>query len=202
MNHKANYSSIYFVIAMWIFISSITMPTAQANTAFGGIPEIPQIPAFLPSMVDVPATASSPIDGEWIISAIRKRIRIEGGRAYAVDSWIHLFVLRIEPMMVVIKDISRTGTGQYIGSDLPLMGAWSAQLLPNGTLKVAVAGAFGSVKYNLIPVRLDDQEMFNREKNGEYSTEEVYDDESYHEWSDNEEFTDYPEADEQDASPW
>ena len=41
-----------------------------------------------------------------MISANRKRVRIQAGRAFAVDPWLHLFVLKIEPMMVVIGDSS------------------------------------------------------------------------------------------------
>lgn len=130
---------------------------ANANPLEG---QVPQIPAFLPSMVDVPATESLPIDGEWVINTIKKRIRIEGGRAYAVDSWLHLFVLKIEPLMVVIQDIERTGPGTYTGQDLPLLGEWKAQLLPNGQLKVDVAGAFGPATYKLIAVNVDDRESF------------------------------------------
>jgi hypothetical protein len=111
-------------------------------------------------MVDVQATQALPIDGEWIISTIKKRIRIDGGRAYAVDPWLHMFVLKIEPLMVVIQDIERTGSGEYTGKDLPLLGEWKAQLQANGQLKVDVAGAFGPVTYQLIPVNVDDREAF------------------------------------------
>ncbi len=139
---------------------------ANANPLEG---QVPQIPAFLPSMVDVPATEPAAIDGEWVISTIKKRIRIEGGRAYAVDSWLHLFVLKIEPLMVVIQDIERTGPGTYTGKDLPLLGEWKAQLLPNGQLKVDVAGAFGPVTYKLVPVRIDDREAFAMDLQTPYS---------------------------------
>ena len=40
--------------------------------------KIPQVPAFLPLMTEVPMAAKQPIDGEWMIGSIRKRIRIEG----------------------------------------------------------------------------------------------------------------------------
>ncbi|MEE4301918.1 MAG: hypothetical protein V2J24_20945, partial [Pseudomonadales bacterium] len=38
--------------------------------------EIPQIPAFLPGIDQVPATQAMPLDGTWLISSIRKKIRI------------------------------------------------------------------------------------------------------------------------------
>ena len=131
-----------------------------------GIPEMPKIPAFLPMMTEVPATSAMPIDGEWMVSANRKRIRIEGGRAYAVDPWVHLFVLNIEPMMVVISDIRRVGPGQYRGKDLPLMGEFSATLTPDGVMDITVAGMLGPVKYKLMPVSINDQNWFAQEKQG------------------------------------
>ncbi len=44
-------------------------------------------PAILPNKADVQATEVSPIDGDWIVSANNKRIRIDRGRAYALDTW-------------------------------------------------------------------------------------------------------------------
>lgn len=155
----------FTAIAAWCVLTfGLWGMPAQANPAGGG-----QIPAFLPFMSDVPMTEKMPIDGEWMVDTIRKRIRIEGGRAYAVDSWLHLFVLKVEPMMVVIQDIKRARTGQYTAYDLPLMGAWSAQLLPSGSLKVTVAGALGPASYNLVPVKMDDQQSFALEKSGQSS---------------------------------
>lgn len=148
-------SPIFTAIITWcVFTFSLWGMPANANS-FGG--QVPQIPAFLPFMTNVPMTAPLPIDGEWMIDVIRKRIRIEGGRAYAVDSWLHLFVLKIEPLMVVIQDIKSVGPGQYAGQDLPLMGAWTAHEQPNGSLKVSVAGVLGPVSYNLLPVSMDRQ---------------------------------------------
>jgi hypothetical protein len=151
-------------VLAWLtgLVLSLMAATGKANT----IPEIPQIPAFLPISSSVPMTKKLPIDGEWMISAIRKRIRIEGGRAYALDSWVHMFVLKIEPHMVVMKDIRRTAPGQYSGQDLPLMGPLTAQLMPDGSLHYTVAGILGPVKLKLLPLRMDDQRALDREKNG------------------------------------
>jgi len=157
------------------------LTSAQVNPLGG---QIPQIPAFLPMAPDIPMSKKLPIDGEWMVSSIRKRIRIEGGRAYAVDSWVHLFVLKVEPLMVVSKDWRRTGPGQYTGEDLPLMGKFTANLASNGYLNVEVAGLFGPVKFALVPVRVDDQRRFDREKSGrdaeeESSSDDDYDDNDY-----------------------
>lgn len=124
--------------------------------------QIPQIPAFLPMAHTVPKAQAMPIDGTWTISSIGKRIRIEGGRAYAVDPWLHLFVLQIQPSMVVIKDIKPTGPGRYSGQDLPLMGQFDASVQADGTLGVSVA-AMIPTRYTLTPVTLDNQAWFNQE---------------------------------------
>ncbi|MDH5456139.1 MAG: hypothetical protein OEY37_08705 [Gammaproteobacteria bacterium] len=129
---------------------------------------VPELPAFLPMAHTVPQGAVTPIDGEWVVTSIGKRIRIQAGRAYAVDSWLHMFVLRIQPMMVVLKDIRRTQPGHYTGQDLPLMGAWNARLGPDGTLSVNVQGALGPAQYTLMPVSQDDPQAFAEEKRGNY----------------------------------
>jgi len=113
-----------------------------------------QIPAFLPMANNVPVSQASDIDGVWRISSIGKNIRIEGGRAYAIDSWLHLLTLRIQPGMVVISNISSDGMGGYHGDDLPLMGKWQAKPAANGALNVFVAGALGPANYQLLPISL------------------------------------------------
>lgn len=116
-----------------------------------------------------------------MINNIRKRIRIEGGRAYAVDPWLHLFVLKIEPLMVVSKNWRRTGPGQYTGEDLPLVGQFRAQLDASGNMTVQVAGMLGPATLTLSPVRPDSQRRFEREKRaiGGISPEPDYADDEY-----------------------
>ena len=75
------------------------------------VPQVPQIPAFLPMFDSVAPTPPQPLDGTWLITSIRKKVRIEGGRAYAIDGWVHMMVLKIEPGMVVIQDIAPTAPG-------------------------------------------------------------------------------------------
>lgn len=166
MKNKPAIQPVFFVLVFSVFLLAAGVSRVQANPLGGG--QIPQIPAFLPISTDVPMTEKLPIDGEWMISTIRKRIRIEGGRAYALDPWLHLFVLKVEPLMVVIQDFQRTGPGQYTAYDLPLMGNLTATLQPDGSLKVSVAGALGPASYSLIPVRMDDQYSFDLEKRGQY----------------------------------
>jgi hypothetical protein len=132
---------------------------------------IPQIGAFLPDKYDVPETESLPIDGVWLISANRKKIRIEKGRAYAVDPWLHLFTLKIQPDMVVLQNFDRVAPGQYVADDLPLLGPAKFRLLPNGNMKVNVQGVLGPASYTLIKRKYDDNSKMQAEllamKNGE-----------------------------------
>ena len=38
-----------------------------------------------------------PIDGMWRIDSVGARVRIEGGRIFALDPWVHLFIWQILP---------------------------------------------------------------------------------------------------------
>ncbi|MCZ4303908.1 hypothetical protein O4G98_04115 [Zoogloeaceae bacterium G21618-S1] len=138
------------LIATGLIAVSLVSTAVQAQA-----PQLPQIPAFLPTSASVPAGAAMDIDGEWMIDAIGKRIRIEGGRAYAVDPWLHMFVLQVQPGMVVIQNIQRVGDGRYVGDDLPLIGRFEALRDASGALNVTVASVLGAVRYQLQPVSLD-----------------------------------------------
>jgi hypothetical protein len=127
------------------------------------IPEIPKVPAFLPTVEQVPATQPMPLDGTWLVPVIGKKIRIDSGRAYAVDGWTHLFVLDIQPGMVVLKDLVPTGPGQYVGEDLPLMGRLTARVMADQSISVSVAGVLGQANYKLVPVQINNQGWFQQE---------------------------------------
>lgn len=134
------------------FVSLMSAAPALAQDWMESLAEsagVPQVPAFLPDRYDEAATTALPIDGLWRINTIRKKIRIEAGRAYAVDSWLHLFVLKVQPDMVVMRNFTRTGAGQYQAEDLPLMGPAAMRLSPDGNLHVNVRSAFGPVNYQL-----------------------------------------------------
>lgn len=142
-------------------------PAANAQDLSEAISEaagIPQMDAFLPDKYSVEETDALPIDGVWMISTNRKKIRIEGGRAYAVDSWLHLFTLKVQPDMVVVKDMQRTGPGTYTGYDLPLMGESTLTLNDDGNLTVSVAGMLGPAKFALIRREVADEATFQTER--------------------------------------
>lgn len=130
---------------------------AMAASAAG----VPQMNAFLPDRGAVVAGAAQPIDGIWTVSSIAKKIRIEGGRAYAVDGWLHAFTLKVQPNMVVARNITRTEPGRYSGDDLPLLGKFVYAQQPNGSLAVVVSSMTGPIKFSLIPVSVDDPVRFN-----------------------------------------
>ncbi len=109
------------------------------------------IPAFLPKDVDVPPGQAMDIDGVWRVSTINKRIRIDRGRAYAVDTWLHALILRVQPGMVVMKNIQETEYGTYQADDLPLMGRASMTMLDDGRLDVTVNSGARTYRYELIP---------------------------------------------------
>ena len=111
------------------------------------------IPGMLPNKNDVPQTERSAIDGDWLISLNNKRIRIEQGRAYALDTWQHALIWTIQPDMVVLQNIETVGTGTFEADDLPLLGRAQIKRLDSGDLDVTVSTALGPVKYQLRPVQ-------------------------------------------------
>ena len=124
---------------------------------------VPQIPAFLPDKYSVEENAALPIDGVWSISTIRKKIRIEKGRAYALDPWLHMFVLKVQPDMVVLQNFQRTSAGVFTADDLPLVGPATFRLRPDGNMDVTVQGVLGPVSYKLIKRETDDSYAFDSE---------------------------------------
>ena len=127
-----------------------------------GVGPVPEVPAFLPMVTAVPAADAMPVDGTWSITSIGKTVRIERGRVYAVEGWTHLFVLKIQPGMVVIKDLRPSAPGQYTAYDLPLMGAWQGRMTADRTIAVDVQGALGPAKYQMMPLQLDNPEWYQQ----------------------------------------
>ena len=195
-----------------ILLFSFSIVSVHADQ---GIPQIPQIPAFLPMAHTVPMGEATPIDGEWTINTIGKRIRIQRGRAYAVDPWLHMFVLKVNPMMVVLSDITTADGQNYVGKDLPLMGKWTATLGQDGMLNATVQTMVGPVRYGLMPVRIDDQDAYEQAKSGDSYTddydesgyEDEYDDDYEYEedeeaYEDDEDYEDYDDYEDDDADGW
>lgn len=156
---RSNAGGQRLIRLLFVTTFALLAPVAKSQ----GIPQLPQIPAFLPTLDQVVATQAMPIDGTWLIPSIGKKIRIEAGRAYAVDPWLHLFVLQIQPGMVVIRNIAPTAPGTYSGEDLPLMGTFNARVQPDRALAVSVATLVGPINYKLVPMQLDNPQWFAQE---------------------------------------
>lgn len=122
------------------------------------------INAFLPSRYDVDMADPLPIDGIWTVSTLKKRIRIEKGRAYALDGWTHALVLKVLPDMVVMRDIERTGPGKYAAQDLPLTARAKMTLRSDGNIDVHAETFPFPVKYVLIRETLDDAGAMETER--------------------------------------
>lgn len=121
---------------------------------------IPVVDAFLEDKQMVPITAAQPIDGIWMIDNIQKRVRFEGGRAYAVEGWLHALSLKVQPNMVVIKDIRQTRAGEWEGQDLPLLGKGVYTLQPNGKMVGVVTGMTGRATIIFTPMAMDSPQAF------------------------------------------
>ncbi len=128
--------------------------------------------AALPRVADVPAAEVSPVDGVWRLNLNGARIRIEAGRAYAVDPWQHLLLWTVQPEMVVMKSFRRTGPGRYAADDLPLAGRSSLRLTSSRILSAEVAGALGPVKFELELLEADDPGALAGELDNAVETEE------------------------------
>ena len=73
--------------------------------------------------------------------------------------------LQVQPGMVVMQNLQRTGTGRYTGDDLPLVGKLQGTL-KRKSLDLHIAGALGPVNLTLVPVELDNPEWFEQELAG------------------------------------
>jgi len=121
------------------------------------------IDAMLPDRYEIAETEALPIDGIWKISSIKKRIRIEKGRAFALDGWTHALILKILPEMVVLRDIKRIAPGKYEADDLPLGAKAKMTLQADGNIKVRNNIFPIPVKYTLIRETLDSSEAMKDE---------------------------------------
>lgn len=122
------------------------------------------VPALLPDKTTLPPGPPMPIDGMWRIDSVGARVRIEGGRIYALDPWIHLFVFKVMPGQVVTKDLVRTAPGEYQGEDLPNVGLWSARLNDNQQLEVAIKGKLAPIQVVLTALMPDSPAALRRER--------------------------------------
>ncbi|WP_120076950.1 hypothetical protein [Aurantiacibacter odishensis] len=126
-------------------VSAMPAPILSAEAQAQGIP------AFLPRIDAVAPGEPSVIDGVWMIRELDKRIVIADGRAFAVDQWMHAAVLRVEPEMVVLQNLTQNDLGVFSADDLPLMGRATMTLQDDGSI-VAQVPSLIPVTYHLDPL--------------------------------------------------
>lgn len=137
-------------------IAQVLDPTATGGELESDTPWIISLGATLPDRYAVDLGVPLPIDGVWRISSNDKRLRIERGRAFAIDGWNHALLFRVEPEQVTTTGLRRESPGLYLGRDILLNADTRLTLREDGNLDVW-AGTFPfPVEFQLIRVALDD----------------------------------------------
>ncbi|WP_299191758.1 caspase family protein [uncultured Erythrobacter sp.] len=144
-------------------IAQLLDPTATGGEINSETPWIISLGAALPDRYAVDLGASMPIDGVWRISTNDRRLRIERGRAFAVDGWNHALLFRVEPEQVTMVDIRRDEPGLYLGRDILLNGDARMSLRADGNLDVRVGTFPFPVHFVLIREALDDPQALSAE---------------------------------------
>jgi len=144
-------------------IAQLLDPTAAGGELNSDKPWVLSLGAALPGRYAVDLGAQLPIDGVWRISTNDKRLRIERGRAFAVDGWNHALLFRVSPEQVTMTDMRRERPGSYLGRDILLNGDAKLTLREDGNLGVKVATFPFPVEFVLIREALDDPNMLDNE---------------------------------------
>lgn len=144
-------------------IAQLLDPTATGGEIESEKPWIISLGAALPNRYAVDIGAPLPIDGVWRISTNDKRLRIERGRAFAVDGWNHALLFRVKPEQVVTINLRQSERGVYLGRDILLNGDTELRLRADGNLDVSVGTFPFPVKFVLIREALDNPEAIEAE---------------------------------------
>ncbi|MEP3420315.1 MAG: caspase family protein [Erythrobacter sp.] len=139
-----------------INIAQLLDPNATGGDIDSEKPWLISLGAALPNRYAVDIGTPLPIDGIWRISSNNKRLRIERGRAFAVDGWNHVLLFRVEPDQVTMTNIREDEPGTYLGRDILLSGDAEMRLRSDGNLDVTVGTFPFPAKFVLIRVALDD----------------------------------------------
>ncbi|KEO90875.1 hypothetical protein EH31_07510 [Erythrobacter longus] len=144
-------------------IEQLLDPTANGGELNSDKPWIISLGAALPGRYAVDLGEPLPIDGVWRLSTNDKRMRIERGRAFAVDGWNYALLFRVNPEQVTMTDLRRESPGVYLGRDILLNGASKLTLRADGNLGVRIASFPFPVEFVLIREALDDPAMLDEE---------------------------------------
>ncbi|MEM7689371.1 MAG: caspase family protein [Pseudomonadota bacterium] len=141
-------------------IDQLLDPTATGGELNSDKPWIISLGAALPDRYAVDYGEPLPIDGIWRISTNDKRLRIERGRAFAVDGWNHVLLFKVKPDQVTMTNLREEEAGRYLGRDILLNGDAVLTLREDGDLDVTVALFPFPAKFVLYREGLDDPEAF------------------------------------------
>lgn len=137
-------------------VKQLLDPTATGGDLNSDKPWIISLGAALPNRYAVDLGEPLPIDGIWRISTNDKRLRIERGRAFAVDGWNHAVVFKVKPEQVTMVNVREAEPGRWLGRDILLNGDAEMTLRKDGNLDVTVKLFPFPAKFQLIRQGLDD----------------------------------------------
>lgn len=116
------------------------------------------IQVALPTRDSVTPTAPMPIDGLWRLDVNQKLYRIQKGHI-SIEEPLLITGIQYSPGQIVTQDLRQTSGSEFIGWDLALSGAWSAELGNDGlAVKVKSLFPFSGI---MKPVEIDHQDWFN-----------------------------------------
>jgi len=142
-------------------VDQLLDPTAADGELDSDKPWIISLGAALPNRYAVDLADPLAIDGIWRISTNDKRLRIERGRAFAVDGWNHALLFQVKPEQVTITNLREAGPGQFLGRDILLNGDAELTLREDGNLDVKVSMFPFPAKFVLIREGLDDPDALS-----------------------------------------
>ncbi|MFL0357142.1 caspase domain-containing protein [Erythrobacter sp. GH1-10] len=141
-------------------VAQLLDPTAHGGKVTGSKRGLISARSALADRYDVPRSDPLAIDGIWTITSIDKRIRIEGGRAFAVDGWNHLGVLRVEPDQVVLTDLRSGDDGAFVGFDQVLQAKMTLKIRSDGNLDYRASTFPFPTKLVFNQIGVDDPDAF------------------------------------------
>ncbi len=136
-------------------VDQLLDPTATNGELNSDKPWIISLGAALPGRYAVDLGEPLAIDGIWRLSTNNKRMRIERGRAFAVDGWNYGVVFKVNPEQVTMVNMRETAPGVYEGRDILLNGDSKLTLRPDGNLDVRIGTFPFPTKFVFIRVGLD-----------------------------------------------
>lgn len=108
-----------------------------------------------------------PIDGIWRLRELNKQVAIERGHVFALEEWMHLFVLVVEPGMVTSTKLRQTDRQKLKAYDALLMREMEWTLREDGTIFASGGEGLLAPKFSLEPIELSYPEAFEAMRKGQ-----------------------------------